>query len=203
MLIGSIIIYTVVRLGFLAVEKLDKTSSLHWVNSKWIILCSILLGVWSYYVSKQYKDLPFIFLSILSGCFFLAALMDSQTCFVYRFVWWIGIAVTVVNYLVCAVPPFESITNPVTWELVVYCILQQHLFSKLYGKADCHGFCLTAFLLYTLGRDAWFFLLHMTITFSLLLIVQLVRKNISRRGKLKTPVPLIPYIMLSFCIILS
>ena len=46
------------------------------------------------------------------------------------------------------------------------------------------------------------YLLHMGLTFSILGVVQLFRGNISRRGNLKEPVALVPYVAVSFFVII-
>ena len=46
------------------------------------------------------------------------------------------------------------------------------------------------------------FLAHMIVAFALLLPVQAVKKNIATGGRLKAPVPFLPYVTTGFVVIL-
>lgn len=84
-------------------------------------------------------------------------------------------------------------------EPIVFWILQQLWFSRLYGRADCHGFSCCGFWFWALGYGLAVCLFHMLLALLLLAVVQLIKGNVDKRGNLRTPVPFIPYILLGFC----
>ena len=131
-------------------------------------------------------------------CFLAAAVMDYRTCQVYRLFWWIALAADVLLWINRA----DTIDYSGLPELIFFCLLQQFFFSKMYGRADCHGFCVGALTLFCLGGSLWDFLMLMLYAFSMLFVVQAFRRNIDRRGNLKKPVPFLPYLTSAFCLYL-
>ncbi|MCM1026199.1 MAG: hypothetical protein NC432_07170 [Roseburia sp.] len=134
-----------------------------------------------------------IFLCLLAAC-----IMDCKTCMVYNVVWWISGAAALILLVLNGrqIPP-----ETVFW-LGAFAALQEILFSRMYGKADCHGFCVCAAAEASLGIGPAGFLGHMLLAFGLLAVVQAFRRNIGRDGNLKRPVPFLPYITLAFWVLL-
>lgn len=130
---------------------------------------------------------------LLAGCFLAACWMDVKTKSVYQFIWWIG-AAGAFGLLVAN----DAMTWGVGLSIFIFCLIQEKFFSKFYGRADCHGFCVCAVTLAALGGGMTVFFLQETIAFSLLTIVQFLRRNIGERGRLKVPVAFVPYITVSF-----
>ena len=141
--------------------------------------------------------LPALFLEVVIGCLLLACITDCATCQVYRFVWWISGGAALLLLGIHGRPEGENL-----WGLVLFCLLQLVFFSDMYGKGDCHAFCVCAAVETAAGMGFAGFLLHMLVSFSLLAAVQGPKGNISRKGSLKQPVPFIPYITISFFAIL-
>ncbi len=133
---------------------------------------------------------------LFGGSLLVAGIMDLREQMVYRFVWLIaGLAAgLLIAVRICEM----DLTVDVFCELILYVVLQQLWFSRFYGRADCHAFCVCAAASTAMGGDIKDWLVHMLITFVGLSVVQLVRRNVERNGKLKKPVPLIPYITLAF-----
>lgn len=88
----------------------------------------------------------------------------------------------------------------VGFSLILFVGMQYLILMKKYGKADGMGFCVCALFLAGRGADIEGYLYHMVISFLLLAMVQLLRKNVSKKGNLKTPVALYPYISAGFLI---
>lgn len=153
-----------------------------------------------------------LLLCIIGASFLMAAITDYATCNVYRFVWWITWAAGLGLLLQAAFTETGGITFPLTAlltasegiyrlhvkELLIFCLLQESVFDKLYGKADCHGFCAGALIICSFGGDIKEFLLYMAVAFGLLFAVQAFKGNINRRGNLKIPVAFMPYITAAF-----
>lgn len=135
-------------------------------------------------------------LGIVSGCMIFADITDILINKVYDFIWWIAAAAELAIY----------IHHPVSlWKLVclaVFFLLQELVFSKLYGRADCHAFCICAVIESVFGMDITGFLIHMLLAFTFLAVIQCLKRNVGDRGKLKVPVPFIPYIITTFWMIL-
>lgn len=131
-------------------------------------------------------------------CFLAAALMDYCTCQVYRLFWWIALCGDALLWISRA----ETIGYSGLPELIIFCLLQQFFFSKMYGRADCHGFCIAAITLFCLGGELWDYLMLMLYAFLLLFVVQAFRRNINKQGNLKQPVAFIPYLTTVFLLYL-
>lgn len=139
---------------------------------------------------------------LLLGCFagslLAAAVMDLWEQMVYRFVWWIaGGAATVLLYLKFG---RGEAAEGIVIQLALYIILQQAVFVHFYGRADCHAFSVCSMGMAALGMDFSDFIVHMTLAFVGLTAVQLASGNVTCGGRLKRPVPLVPYIVTAFWI---
>ena len=145
--------------------------------------------------------LPRLLLSVVMGCLLLACLTDVVTYRVHNFVWWTAGFATVILFFRRWGEGFGLLGNKVP-EVLIFCVLQLWLFSKMYGRADSYAFCVCAAAEAGLGMGLIEFLTHMYFSFLLLVAVQACRKNITRRGCLKEPVPFLPYITAGFYIII-
>lgn len=145
------------------------------------------------YGSVRFYDISdSVLLGMVSGSMIFAGITDILISKVYDFIWWIAIAAELAIY----------IHHPVSlWKLVclaVFFMLQELVFSKLYGRADCHAFCICAVMESIFGMDITGFLIHMLLAFTFLAVVQCLKRNVGDRGRLKVPVPFIPYIIMTF-----
>lgn len=142
-----------------------------------------------------------LLLSVILGCLLLACITDLAIYQVHNFVWWVsGIAAGLLLFV--ETRRVIGIAGSVLPELLAFCIIQIVLFGRLYGRADCYAFCVCAGAEAGLGMGIADFLKHMILAFLLLTVVQAFRKNISRKGNLKKPVPFLPYITTAFYLLL-
>ncbi|MDE6166950.1 MAG: hypothetical protein K2G28_00635 [Acetatifactor sp.] len=163
-----------------------------------VILAGVPAGAYfGWRAAIQSGILPALLLEVVIGCLLLACITDCATCQVYRFVWWISGGAALLLLGVEGWPEGERL-----WGLALFCFLQLILFSHMYGKGDCHAFCVCAAVEAAAGMDFTGFLIHMLVSFSLLAAVQVARGNVSRKGSLKHPVPFLPYITISFLVVL-
>ncbi len=88
----------------------------------------------------------------------------------------------------------SGVSGNIWTELGVFFLLQLILFRRFYGGADGIAFGVCALYLAAGGRGLVWHLGLMALSFVLLALVQAARRNINRRGNLKAPVPLVPYI---------
>lgn len=149
---------------------------------------------------------------ILGGCLLMACITDCQSCIVYHFVWWVAGVVGLI--LLTTALHTEGIQQghfrksfPIIFDgklhsLLLFALLQEKLFSRMYGKADCHAFVVCALVQCASGGDLRQYLQHMLLAFGLLAAVQAGRGNIGRNGNLKTPVPFLPYITIAFWVVM-
>lgn len=96
----------------------------------------------------------------------------------------------------------NSMRPEIGWSFLAFCLIQYFIFRYMYGPADVSVFMVCALFLAATGRDMEAYLLHMAVTFLLLGLVQILQKNINSRGNLKKPVALIPYMVISFFLII-
>ena len=80
--------------------------------------------------------------------------------------------------------------------LIVFASIQILIFRRLYGESDCLAYILCAVYLAGggWGKKLTDYLLFMLLTVIIELVDQIRKKNILKNGRLKRPVPLIPYI---------
>ena len=152
------------------------------------VLCSLILG--------QGKFLTRLSLSLFIGCLLLACITDIAICQVYNFVWWISGAAAIA-LLIGRKPEASAV-----WEVLLFGVIQMTLFARMYGKADCYAFFVCAIAEAGLGFGQTGFLMHMLVSFLLLAAAQALRRNIGSGGRLKEPVPFLPYITAGFYIML-
>lgn len=151
-----------------------------------------------------------LLLEIVAGCLLFACLTDMMICEVYQFTWWGAGGASVflgIYENVCVdgiygenVCPDKLFSETVMSFAIMVCylVLQEMFFSRFYGRADCHAFVVCATAGCALGMGMPWFFLHMTTAFFLLIIVQIFQKNIGSRGRLRQAVAFLPYITLSF-----
>lgn len=85
--------------------------------------------------------------------------------------------------------------------LLLFVTIQYLVFMRMYGKADGMGYCVCSLYLSGKGYGLDGYLCQMLVGFFILTLVQLLRGNITRRGNLKQPVALFPYITMGFLIL--
>lgn len=136
-------------------------------------------------------------LVVLAVCLFAACIMDLQNQSIYNFVW---LPALTGGILLCLSGGTEGEWEPLI-SAIAYCLLQEAFFSRWYGRADCHGFTVCSICMAGMGMELEWFLLHMTVTFLLLAVIQAFYHNIAANGNLKTPVPLLPYLTAGFWIL--
>ena len=133
-----------------------------------------------------------ILCSLLAGGLLAAACMDAVHSYVYNYVWWWCLPWAGILGLTAG-GGFHGIVA-----VLVFVMLQQLLFSRMYGKADCHAFSVCALAECGNAVGMVGVLLQMFLSVVLLTIVQLFRGNVTPRGRLREPQPFIPYIITAF-----
>ena len=148
----------------------------------------------------------------LAGALLAAAAMDAKTCYVYNYVWYWSLPALLIlqggEVLRCcrldevaggmgAAMFYTTISGHIA-PVLTFVLLQQLLFARLYGKADCYAFCICATALNTLGGGMAELLIHMLLSVILLAVVQAARGNVSSGGRLITAKPFLPYIISAF-----
>lgn len=130
---------------------------------------------------------------------FFASIMDMKTQKVYVFIWWIEIILITCLMVGQACRGVFSIADTSRLiELFIFILLQELLFSRMYGRADCHAFEACSAVLFIFGGEMMTYLLFMAAAFLLLTIIQIIKNNVGRDGNLKKPVAFIPYITCAF-----
>lgn len=135
-----------------------------------------------------------VLLSVFVGCLLTACIMDIESQMVYNYVWWT--ACLAAGLLLC----WKGIN--IGLELILFILLQEVAFARLYGRADCHAFAACAMIERALGMAMKEYLVHMLLAYVLLAVVQGFKRNIGKNGNLKTPIPFIPYIAVSLFVLI-
>lgn len=136
--------------------------------------------------------LRILLLGIVSGGLLAAWIMDVQTHMIYDFVWWISGAAAILLLI------SSGNVRVLRWDMMGFIVLQHLLFGRLYGRADCHAFCVCALVEGAFGMTMQDYLVHMLSAICILTVVQLSRENVTEDGRLKEAIPFLPYITVSF-----
>ncbi|MCM1185190.1 MAG: hypothetical protein NC251_07110 [Lachnoclostridium sp.] len=141
-------------------------------------------------------------LSMILGCLLFAGITDLYIGKAYHFIWWLGMTAGAVLFLVGSSRAGSYQTVVAALSFLAFAGLQQIFFAGFYGRADCHAFCVCALAESSFGMGMEDFFVHMVLAFGLLTVVQGIHGNIGKYGRLKEPVPFLPYITVSFLIML-
>lgn len=135
--------------------------------------------------------------TMIAASLLFACYTDYYTCEVYNVAWWFSGTAAIFLMLLNG-----NLTITVIPELIVFCLIQLLVFTKMYGRADCYAFCVCAMAETACGMGFSEYLFHMLIAFGILAMVQLARRNVNSKGNLKHPVPFLPYITVGFVLVL-
>lgn len=148
-----------------------------------------------------------VLLGLLAGGLLAAAYMDAKSSYVYNYVWWWCLSWTGIllgfpvaeGYMKDGLRGIaDSFDIQQAAAVVLFVLLQQILFARMYGRADCHAFSACALACCAWHGNLLWFLVHMLLALTLLAAVQLCRRNVTPDGKLHVPKPFIPYIVVTF-----
>lgn len=192
----SLVTLSIIAAGLWLIERLDQKIETGKKECAIVFAASVAGDVLNGAILGQGEFLTRLSLSLLTGCLLLACITDIAICQVYNFVWWIsGVAAV-------AMLAGRGFATSTVWEVLLFCLIQMTLFVRMYGKADCYAFCVCATAEAGLGFGLAGFLMHMLVSFLLLAAVQAVQRNIGSGGRLKRPVPFLPYITGAFYLML-
>lgn len=214
------IIYAVAVAEVYLVQYLDAPA---WkINLKvkiFIPACSVFNGVAIAQIVKIrcMLDREAVLLAVFAGCLLFACLTDVKTCYVYQFAWWVAGAAECVLLWSRLENDFKNCTFETDFSnlwgaelrmadrmipLLIFIMLQELFFCRFYGRADCHAFAVCSVVLCALGMGIMEYLTHMLLAFAGLAVVQAFRSNVNHKGHLKQPVAFLPYIALSFWVLI-
>lgn len=146
-----------------------------------------------YIASHHRQEQPVILAGYLILAVYLTVcvITDRKTCKIYDF---LQLPASMAGAILCMARPLPAGAG---LGLILFALLQYFLFGRLYGQGDVMAFQVCSLYIIGEGGDFQTLLLHMALSFTILGVIQLLRKNIDRRGNLKTPVPFLPYIACS------
>lgn len=189
----------------LIVGRLDYEEPIVPKKGQWLVIVGLCLAV-GYFIKMLHfsqSALEAALLYVILGCLLFAGITDWYIGKAYHFIWWIGIAAAFFRFCLTSGHSGSYHTAMAVISLLLFAGLQETVFARFYGRADCHAFCVCAFAEGSFGMGMTAFWVHMVLAFGLLVIVQGIRCNIGKSGRLKRPVPFLPYITASFLIILQ
>ncbi len=158
---------------------------------KWqhlIVFAYLLLFRWAEICQSEQREVMQITQAYMIGSLLLAAWIDHYIQLIPDMVYVPGLAGGIL-WLIYYDPGEDIVIN-----LLIFVTIQILIFRRLYGESDCLAYILCAAYLAGCGKQLIDYLLFMLLTVLMELIVQIKKKNISH-GKLRKPVPLIPYMM--------
>lgn len=165
------------------------------IRKLWVIY-SLMVGILSIRIMEMDDAVAWLAYGLLAVYLIVSSVMDGILKMVCNFFHYIGLLGG--SLLLWRSPPSPEIVGVLFLFVGIQCVV----FCKMYGPADGAAFMVCAVYLAAEGGGMQSYLLHMAATFLLLGMVQGCKRNISRRGNLKHPVALFPYITAGFFIII-
>ena len=184
------VILGIVLAGLAFIAKWDRRLPMDGRAWAWTVVCALLEGAALREAAGDKPSALVLALAVTGGSLLLACVTDVLTCQVYNFTWWPALAAGAVS--------LGSARTVVIVSLAVFWVLLLGLFGRMYGRADCYAFCVCGVVEAALGMGMEGFLGHMLLAWMFLALVQGAGGNIGRRGRLKKPVPFLPYITVAF-----
>ncbi len=178
---------------------LDKDHGLSFSAGTLRMLClGSLIAAAIWYQSTVEMEMGARLAWLVIHIFFLCCgVTDHQTCQVYDIFQYPGILLSA--YLLWNSPHHLWVGV----SLILFALLQYFVFMRMYGKGDGMVLLTAAVAEASLGYDISVYLLHMIVAYLLLGLVQGIKGNIGRKGKLARPVAFVPYIVVGFWIIVE
>lgn len=167
----------------------DTMWSLH-ISGRQMAILAVVCGGNAWIIGRS-EGIIRMAICTFAGCLLTACVMDLSEHMVYRYVW---VAAGISAVILCVMGNRAA----GLFGYVVFVLIQQTVFARMYGRADCHAFCVCAAVLMAFGGSFSDYVTHMMLSFTILTIVQLGRKNVLPSGRLKIPVPMLPYITAGF-----
>lgn len=152
-----------------------------------MLMYCVAVGSWIGMFLNYWRWYGQLACGVLAAYLLVVTIQDLQTCVIYDFLHVLAAPAGLI--FVLAAPSREKLLS-----LIVFLIIQFGIFMHMYGFGDGLVFLVCALYESRFGKGLLTYLIHMAAAYIVLCIVQAVRKNISRSGNLKRPVPLTPYI---------
>ena len=176
------------------IMRVDKEHGMEFGRRIWWILImgsTAAAGIWQ--MTTEGMEASFRCTWLLLQIYFVScSLTDIMICQVYDLFQFLGLAAA--GYLLL----FGDTSVWIGVSIILFAGLQYLVFRKLYGEADTMSFLVAALAEGALGYDIQMYLLHMIFAYLMLGLTQIVKGNIGIGGKLKVPVPFLPYITVGF-----
>ncbi len=154
---------------------------------KKILFYSAAVGGWIEMFLRHWGWYGQLACGVLAAYLLVAAIQDDQTYEVYDFLHILAVPTGVIFIVIS--PSGEKIIS-----LAIFAVIQIGIFMRMYGAGDGLVFLVCAVYESRFGKGLSTYLLHMAAVFVVLLVVQGIRRNINKKGNLKKPVALVPYI---------
>lgn len=203
--IGSILIIILVSgLGLHVIAVRDVPIGLTGKGVGWGLVGAVAEAEMIILLCSEEAVVDWLIFSVFGGCLLLACITDAILQQVYCFVWWIAMLAAGILLWRGTITGYASGTIFQTLSMfTIFTALQYMVFGRTYGRADCHAFVSCALMETALGLQFEVYFIHMIISYTFLTIAQILRRNVSKTGKLIRQVPFIPYINLSFWLMLG
>jgi len=188
--------------GLQIIKKWDEPLSLKRSKYFGIVAATVLEGSIILYLTVGETEGCRLFMAVIGGCLLLACVTDLVLCQVYNFTWWPALTAAAILMWRSLSWMSRGRAEDVLYSVLFFLFLQFVWFCRMYGKADCYAFSVCAITGAARGMKAAGFLIHMLSAYVLLFFVQTACRNLDKRGNLKRPVPFLPYITISFWMLL-
>ncbi len=200
------VILSMVGTGALIIRKWDVRLPLDRQRQFYVLAASVLEGNIIMLLTEGEPGYIRFLLSVIGGSLLLASVTDILLCQVHNFIWWPALAAALILLGIRCFRHCLYETRVLSWDqllsLVIFVLVQLVVFGRMYGRADSYAFCVCAVAEAAGGMDIMGMLVHMIFAYSILVPMQVWRRNIDKKGNLIQPVPFLPYIVTAFWAVL-
>ncbi len=182
--------------GLCMVDRVWRECNKSWFWFLWGF-SALLTGMGLHKQSEEASAIEVVCLVILAIYLIICTVMDSMLCLVNDVVQLIGVTGAILFVLFRPVCPVIGVS------LILFTLFQKVIFLRFYGGADGMAFLICSLFWAGMGKEIDCYLMHMTVSYVALLVVQVLSGNVSLKGKLKEPVAMVPYITLCFLFLIE
>ena len=162
--------------------------------------------------------LDVFFQGVFLGSLLEGAETDFQGMYAFDVTWWVALASGFVRMVLCVlygpiyqsmsflhrVVPFRMTGEVMEYRFLIcvcFILLQMSLGRLFYGKADCYGFCACALQWFCNCGKGEQLLYLMTLSYLILFLLAVCKKNLTKLGRLKSPMPFLPCIVAAYLLV--
>ncbi len=199
LLIESLSFFIVFRMTI----KTDKDYASLKIGRSEIVLISLEILLSSFVLYNLRQNIVYgVFVAFTLSLLLSAAILDKATTLIPDWVYYFS-ALFFVPIVIIEYVNGDGYSAMLIVEAVLFVILQLFAFSRTFGFSDALAYSAFGLLCFSLKLGWETMMTGMILSYLFLIVFQLIRRNITKKLKFRKPVPFIPYIFASYCLVIG